>query len=664
VAGTLGGERAPRVLLDLLDTGLRDLLVQTVVREGDDSDAWAQLTSRLGELHSALQAAGDGRGDPARARAVQPAVRELDEAIRAAQPGNVAHSSALRQILDIAGGREPLETTPAPTPPAEEAIPEQRLDDLPRLRRWLKRVEDLRPGTVMSYRGADGERRRMRLVWISQDGERYAFVNDQGKKVAELSRLQLARKLSQGLKPPAPVDEMSLLHRSVFDALAGAREELGAARERDAVTALPGDSRLLRELERTVRHAQQHEARHAFLCLAIDAFHLVDELYDAVDGDRILAEFAQRLARLHERRSLTGRLGEDEFGILLLYRDREEALALAASLCEDFAREPLEIAGEAITFTVSIGVSPIDAATESSASALEAARGALEEAREAGGNRALAAAPARGEDGAAGRDRAARQAAVQEAIDGDRLLLRAQPIVRRTIDDDQPTSRHYEVLLAVRGEDGEPTGPGPFIAEAERAGAMGLVDRWVIRQVCAWISTLMDRQRQVPEVAVNLSGQSLRDDDFTDYVLAQLSEYGVGTSKLCFEFTEAGAAENLTKAADFVRTLGNVGCKFSLDDYGSNPADHDYLRQLPVDYVKIDGSLVRRVHESEADRALVRAINDLAHFLGQETIAECVETPEAVEPLQLIGIDLLQGWGVGMPRSLDEVARELRPLET
>ncbi|KGE03341.1 DUF1631 family protein [Pseudohaliea rubra] len=664
IADTLGGERAPRALLELLDAGFRDLLVQTALREGTDSHDWAQLAGRLGELRSVLQAAGDGDGDLARARAVQPAVREVDEAIRAAQPGNVAHSAVLREILDIAGGQQPLETSPAPEPPADGTIPEARLDDLPRLRRWLKRVEDLRAGTVISYRGADGERRRMRLAWISKDGERYVFVNDQGRKIAELSRLQLARKLSHGLKPPAPVEGMSLLHRSVFDTLAGAREELGAARERDAVTTLPGDRRLLKELERAVQHAQQQEARHGFLCLAIDAFHLVDELYDQVDGDRILAEFAQRLSRLHERRSLTGRLGDDQFGILLLYRDREESLALAETLCGDFAREPLEVAGEAITFTVSIGVSPIDVATDSAASVLEVARGALDEARGAGGNRALAAAPARPGEGQAGRDRAARQAAVRDAIGEERLMLRAQPIVRRAADDAQPTSRHYEVLLAVRGEDGEPVSPGPFIEEAERAGAMGLVDRWVIREVCAWISTLMDRQRQVPEVSVNLSGQSLRDDDFTDYVLAQLSEFGVGTSKLCFEFTEAGAAENLTKAADFVRTLGNVGCKFSLDDYGSNPADHDYLRQLPVDYVKIDGSLVRQIHENEADRALVRAINDLAHFLGQETIAECVETPEAVAPLQEIGIDLLQGWGVGMPRSLDEVARELRPLET
>lgn len=665
LADTLAGDRVPKALLDLLDTGLRDLLIQTAVRDGTDSPSWTKLGAQLEALRSALGAADDGTCGPEQARAIRPDARQLRDAISAAQPGNVAHEAALRELLDSVAGERPLETCPLPARSAAEAgrIPDQRLEELPRLRRWLNRVDSLRPGTFMSYRGPDGERRRMRLVWISPDGERYAFVNDQGKKVAELSRLQLARKLSHGMQPPTPVEHMSPLHQGVFDALSEAQENLGREKASDTMTPLANNHHLYRQLVRTVNHAQRQGAVHAFLCVEIDAFHLVNELYDSIDGDLVLAEFGQRLLQRDERRALTGRLGDDQFGILLAYRDSGEALALAEAIRSDLAAEPLAIAGEAVTFTVSVGVAVINDSTDSPEAVLARSRAALAEAKADGGNRCrLAAAPEQTGDNAGGRDQ--RRLIVETAIAEGQLALRAQPIVQRSFTANEEASHHYEVLLAVRGEDGSLEPPGDFIAEAERAGAMVQVDRWVVREVCVWISSLMDRQRQVPQVAINLSGQSLRDDAFTEYVLEQLSDFGVGTSKLCFEFTETGATENLVKSADFVRTLRNIGCKFSLDDFGGGPGSHGYLRQLPVDYVKIDGEIIRGVLDSENDRAMIRSINDLAHFLGQETIAECVETPAVVEPLEQLGVDFLQGWGIGMPRDLDTVGRELRPLET
>ncbi len=174
----------------------------------------------------------------------------------------------------------------------------------------------------------------------------------------------------------------------------------------------------------------------------------------------------------------------------------------------------------------------------------------------------------------------------------------------------------------------------------------------------------MDMQKVVPQISINLSGSSLTNDTFMDYALEQISEFGVGTSRICFEITETGAIENLNKAVDFVRTLRNIGCKFSLDDFGTGLASYSYLRELPVDYVKIDGTFITDILSNETDYAMARSINDLAHFLGQETIAECVETLAVVEPLRELGIDYLQGWGIGMPRELPEVTRELESLET
>jgi EAL domain-containing protein (putative c-di-GMP-specific phosphodiesterase class I) len=185
----------------------------------------------------------------------------------------------------------------------------------------------------------------------------------------------------------------------------------------------------------------------------------------------------------------------------------------------------------------------------------------------------------------------------------------------------------------------------------------------VVREAFSWISQLMDAQKVIPSLSINLSGTSVTDDSFMDYLFEQISEYGVGTSRICFEITETGTISNLVKAADFVRAFRNIGCKFSIDDFGTGLASHNYLRELPVDYVKIDGSFITNIHNNRNDYAIARSINDLAHFLGQETIAESVENDAIVAKLREIGVDYLQGWGVGRPKILSEVAKDLSSIE-
>ena len=220
------------------------------------------------------------------------------------------------------------------------------------------------------------------------------------------------------------------------------------------------------------------------------------------------------------------------------------------------------------------------------------------------------------------------------------------------------------MLLGLSNKEGTLVSPEEFIRSAERYGFMTLVDRWVVREAFNWINSLMDAQKVVPSLAINLSGTSVTDDRFMEYLFEQISEFGVGTSRLCFEITETGTISNLVKAADFVRAFRNIGCKFSIDDFGTGLASHNYLRELPVDYVKIDGTFVTNIHHNRNDYAMARSINDLAHFLGQETIAESVENEEIISTLREIGVDYLQGWGVGKPRLLSEVTEDLSSIET
>jgi EAL domain-containing protein (putative c-di-GMP-specific phosphodiesterase class I) len=252
---------------------------------------------------------------------------------------------------------------------------------------------------------------------------------------------------------------------------------------------------------------------------------------------------------------------------------------------------------------------------------------------------------------------------LEQAVATDRFVLRAQPILQTTVRGDIVENLHFELLLAISNKDGSLSSPQDFIASAERYGFMSLVDRWVVKETFSWISQLMDAQKVVPSLSINLSGTSVTDDSFMDYLFEQISEYGVGTSRICFEITETGTISNLVKAADFVRAFRNIGCKFSIDDFGTGLASHNYLRELPVDYVKIDGSFITGIHKNRNDYAIARSINDLAHFLGQETIAECVENEQIIVKLREIGVDYLQGWGIGKPKLLSEVTEDLSAIE-
>ncbi|WOJ93905.1 DUF1631 family protein [Congregibacter variabilis] len=661
----LDTEHAPRPLLDLLDGGWRSALVQIALRDGEDSIAWQEEEALLRTLVEDFRESSEGGVPEPEVREVQRRLEALNRRLNSSNPGSVAHENALRKINAVITGKAPVDTTSySPKTPVHRPLDSQRVEQLPRLRRWLHRVEALEPGAKLRYRGADGRQRKMRLVWVSEDRDQFAFVNERGQKIAEMSAIQLARQLSRGAQMPTPVDEMSVLDQSMFGTLEQAQKTLSFDRNRDSITQLINGESLLYQLQRTLRHAQAKGSEHAFLLLDIDNFALVNDVFDDTSGDQVLSEFGRLLAQINDRRALTARMEGDEFGILLTYRDTEEARRIADKIRTDIASSSLTINGEMISFTVSIGIASVLQTSASAASITEQARQALTLAKTQGKDQVVVFDIDQEEVMNYKLERASSRKQLDDAMSTDSLVLRAQPIVQSAVDGREGAKHHYEVLLSLRDDNGELQSPQDFIMSAERFGYVTLVDRWVLKETFAWISQLMDTQKEVPELSINLSGTSITDNDFLDYVLEQISEYGVGTSKLCFEITETGAIDNLPRAADFVRTLKNIGCKFSLDDFGTGLASHKYLKELPVDYVKIDGTFITDIHKSSTDYAMTKSINDLAHFLGQKTVAECVENMEIVPALREIGIDYLQGWGIGMPRELHEVTDELANLET
>lgn len=503
----------------------------------------------------------------------------------------------------------------------------------------------------------------MQLAWTSPMRDRYIFVNERGQKVADLSAIKLARQLSQGVQPPAPADRLSVVDQSMYHTLEHVQKSLSFARNHDSLTKLINRETFNDQMKRALRHSQLKHAQHALLYLNIDQFKLVNEVYDRISGDQVLLEFARLLAQLHGKKFSSARIDADEFAVLLLDRTMDQAMEVAEQIRRDIATSSMDIEGENVSFTVSIGVAAILEHSPDLEGVIDAARSAMRHAKNQGRNQVVQFEEEQSRVTDYKLEKTRTRQDLESALASERFILRAQPIVQTTVGDRSNTKLHYELLLGLANKDGSVSSPLEFIQSAERYGFMTLVDRWVVREAFTWISQLMDEQKVVPHLAINLSGESVTDNGFMEYLLEQISEFGVGTSRLCFEITETGTISNLVKAADFVRTFRSIGCKFSIDDFGTGLASHNYLRELPVDYVKIDGSFITGIDKNRSDYAMARSINDLAHFLGQETIAESVENDSIIVKLEEMGVDYLQGWGVGRPKPLVEVTADLSNLE-
>ena len=663
---------APKVLQDLMDNGWRDLLVLTHVRDGPQSSAWAEQVRTLDVLSLWLdeQTQSDVDDDirVQRSLEAEPFIDLIAQQISSALPTNMGHEDVLETLRNILAGNIEIESVPVQHEQAERspgpAEVRAKVEDLPRLRRWVKRVEQLDTGSWLAYRDKNNNKKRMQLAWVSPTHDRFIFVNERGQKVGDLSAIQLARQLSRGTQPPAPTDNLSVVDQSMYHALEHVQKSLSFTRNHDSLTKLINRNAFIDQMQRALRHSQSKASQHAVLYLNIDQFKLVNEVYDRISGDQVLLEFAKLLAQLHGKKASSARMEGDEFAILLIDRSMAQAAQIAEKIRSDIESSSVDIEGENVSFTVSIGVAAILEHSPAVEEILDEARSAMSHAKQEGRNRVVAFKEEQSRINDYKLQRSQTRQDLESALASERFILRAQPIVQTAIADRNSSTLHYELLLGLLNKDGTISSPEEFIQSAERYGFMTLVDRWVVREAFTWISQLMDEQKVVPNLAINLSGASVTDDSFMEYLLEQISEFGVGTSRLCFEITETGTISNLIKASDFVRAFRNIGCKFSIDDFGTGPASHNYLRELPVDYVKIDGSFITGIHTNRNDFAMARSINDLAHFLGQETIAESVENDQIIVKLEELGVDYLQGWGIGRPKPLAHVTADLSNLET
>lgn len=425
-------------------------------------------------------------------------------------------------------------------------------------------------------------------------------------------------------------------------------QELAWQASHDPLTGLFNRHEFERRLAHLADRARTRGEHHVLLFLDLDQFKLVNDTCGHLAGDELLRQLAAVLpARLRPEDTLA-RLGGDEFGVLLPNSDVAAGEAVAEALRQAIAEFRFVWGDKTFTIGVSMGLVALGAGCGDLAAILSAADTACYMAKERGRNRVFV----HRESDAEVRRRQGEVEWVNQitrAFEENRFHLYFQEIHPLPLGQ---TCRRREILLRMVDEAGRLVPPMAFIPAAERYNLMPILDRWVVRSTFAWLAA--NREALCPDavLSINLSGQSLGDEDFGDFVLDQLRSYRIDPRHICFEITETAAIANLTRALQLMNTLRAVGCAFSLDDFGSGMSSFAYLKNLPVDSIKIDGAFVRDMLADPVDFAMVEAIARIGRVMGLATIAEYVENDEIVRHLTALGVDYAQGFGVHRPEPL------------
>jgi diguanylate cyclase (GGDEF)-like protein/PAS domain S-box-containing protein len=472
-------------------------------------------------------------------------------------------------------------------------------------------------------------------VLISRNGERYSIqgtaapmVNGQGscigvvlvfKDVTDSRRMQ-----------------KMMVHQATHDPLTGLvnRAEFGE------------------RLEKALQSAKDFENTHALLFLDLDQFKIVNDSAGHVAGDELLKQISSLLAGQLRGRDTLGRLGGDEFSVLLENCPLGKASKVADMLIKAIREYRFVWDQKTYQIGVSIGIVPIVAESISRKQIMHDADRACYVAKGLGRGRAYIYTAADAEQTERFGEKLQRND-ISDALASGRFLLLYQPIISLDPEQSQLHTR-AEILLRMLDGTGSPITPGAFMPAALRFGLMQQIDRWVIERVLASYPHIF---MQNPDLvlSLNLSAPSIADESLGDFILQMFDQTVAKPQQICFEIAETALSHNLVSARQLIERLQGRGCSFALDDFGSGLASFTTLKDLRMDFVKIDGNLIRDIDSDEIDFAMVESINSMAHLLGIKTIAESVEGESSIEKLKLIGIDYAQGYYLGDLVKLDDI---------
>ncbi len=429
-----------------------------------------------------------------------------------------------------------------------------------------------------------------------------------------------------------------------------AEEKLSFQASHDSLTGLVNRSEFERRTERLLSMIKDDKSEHAICYMDLDQFKVVNDTCGHIAGDELLRQLSLVLQNTIRHRDTLARLGGDEFGVLIEHCTLEQAKRVTNSLQQAVHDFHFSWEGHNFRVGVSMGLVAITEDISSMNELMKRADAACYMAKDLGRNRIHIY---RGEDVSLAQRHGEMQwvTRLHKALEENRFCLYAQSIVPL----DGSKEMHFELLIRMMDEDGKLIPPGAFLPAAERYNLIVQLDSWVIKKAFSLLAQNLAFQEHLHFVSINISGQSLADDIYQDFVICQLEASGISPDKICFEITETAAISNLGRANAFITQMSDLGCRFALDDFGSGLSSFAYLKNLPVDYLKIDGMFVKDIIEDPIDHAMVKSINQIGQVMGMRTIAEFVENNTIKGMLKEIGVNYAQGYGISKPLPFEEI---------
>lgn len=608
---------------------------------GDAVGWWSRIDELVERAVSESDRGGSADGFELRQSVFSEVLSELDAVIEeqreryAANVTRLVRERVMQQALLRARRATASREPGAPPEPAAQSAPSE-------LERWLERVERLRSGDVLYAKSHDGRTRRLKLAHVGEDRDSLLFVDPAGNKAGTFTHQALAMQFRHGDVRVLDPASLPIVERGICAMLNDLHHRLAWRVMRDELTGLLNRRGLEVRIEEALARSVTMGSSAALALVEIDAIPAVVEKCGAETAGALLKRFSPVIEERVRGKGVAARVRGGCFAALFDDCTLDAARAATEGLRELAAGSRCTWHGDSFALTVSAGLTAVEGTSGSVATICDAADAALSSARRLGGNRVEIHETEPGGTGSA----------VDGALERANLQLRCQRVA--PIGADTGTAPHFEVLLGVRDIAGGIAEPGAFIRAAERGNRMQEVDRWVVRTLCEWMSRNRAAVDRVDGYSINLSSVSLADLSFTDYVIKCLGEMRIPATKLVFEVADGAAIDTTPGAVDFIQALRDHGCRFSLDRFGAGETSLVHLETLPIDYVKIDGALIKAIASSPHDFAVVQSLNEITHYLGRKTVAGCVENDGVLARLRGIGVDYAQGFRIERPFVLHE----------
>lgn len=517
---------------------------------------------------------------------------------------------------------------------------------------WMKKAARLKDGDWLLFDSESDNPTRLRIAWYAPNTQRFVLVNLAGVKDRILHTEEMAKSLQDSSVTLIDNAREPAMDRAQYSMLQDLHAKLLFQNTHDQLTGLISRREFHNSIEKAIQETKHNKARHTVCFIDLDQFSVINSACGYEGGDKLLKEVAQLFTSKTGSYGTVSRISSDEFALILHDSSLDEAIEILEELLDEMSEYRFSWDTKRLTVTCSVGLVPISPRNTADASTLlQQAEASCRVAKDLGGNRIQVFSKEH--------EKLSKQsismkwaAEIDRILEDESLYLRCQRIMPLDVEDELD---HYEILLGVNSAEYGNISTPDFIEAAERHHRMPEVDRWVLKNAFSWITQNSDTVSHIDVFSINLSGLSLNDDSFRQFVLNEMADSQVPAEKICFEVTETAGVTSLSDASEFIKLIKETGCKFSLDDFGTGMSSYAYLKNMPVDYLKIDGTFVKDMLNNPCDFAVVKSICEIGQFMGKKIIAEYVENDEILESLRSIGINYGQGFGIEKPRLLKEL---------